>query len=73
LKLHDGHAATQGHGDALMWFEACAAVMVYPEVLKLGFSTACQASPDAFAVVVTELMSSWYNVLPERVKTTLVS
>jgi hypothetical protein len=42
-------------------------------VLKLGFSTACQVSPDAFAVVVTELMSSWYSVLPERVKTTLVS
>jgi hypothetical protein len=32
---------------------------VYPEVLKLGFSTACHVSPDAFAVVVTELMSSW--------------
>jgi hypothetical protein len=46
---------------------------VYPSVVKLGFSTASQASADELAEVVTPDMSSWYIVLPEMVKRTLVS
>lgn len=59
-----------------IWLEAAAAVGVYPLVEKLGFSTAIQARVLLFAVVVAELISSWYSdsLDPEgRVKRTLVS